>query len=116
MLSPFESLISKAYAAFNRRDIATALSTMHPNVQWPRAFEDGYATGHGAIREYWERQWAEINPRVDPVAIEEQPDGKVAVTVHQVVKDLQGSILFDGTVEHIYTVQDGLLQRMDIEG
>jgi hypothetical protein len=110
-----EALIHKAYSAFNSRDIDTALTAMHPEVQWPKAFVGGYATGHNEIREYWTQQWTEINPTVDPLAIHERPDGTLEVTVHQKVKDLMGAQLFNGIVKHIYTLQDGLIQRMDIE-
>ncbi|WP_242607208.1 hypothetical protein [Flavobacterium sp. MEB061] len=40
---------------------------------------------------------------------------KNEVTLHQLVKDLQGKILFDGIIKHIFTVKDNLLSRMDIE-
>ena len=110
-----QDLIKRAYLAFNSRDIDTALSTFHRDVQWPKAFEGGYVEGHDEIRKYWTRQWSEINPKVEPTGIEEREDGTFAVTVHQVVKDLQEQELFDGVVKHIYTVQDGLLRRMDIE-
>jgi hypothetical protein len=110
-----DELINKAYAAFNARDIDTALSTMHPDVQWPKAFEGGYVSGHSQIREYWTRQWTEINPNVQPVGFNERQDGTLEISVHQKVKDLQGNTIFDGIVKHIYTLQDGLLRRMDIE-
>ena len=110
-----EDLINKAYAAFNRRDIKTALSTMHQDVQWPKAFEGGYVAGHDEIAKYWTRQWTEINPTVEPVNINERPDGKLEISVHQIVKDLQDNLIFDGMVRHIYTLEDGLLRRMDIE-
>lgn len=110
-----QDLIKKAYAAFNARDIDTALSTMHPDVQWPKAFEGGYVAGHDAIREYWTRQWTEINPHVEPVEFNERQDGTLEITVHQVVKDLDDNVTFDGNIKHIYTLQDGLLRRMDIE-
>jgi hypothetical protein len=115
MPSQHEDLINKAYSAFNARDIDTALSTMHANVQWPKAFEGGYVTGHDEIRAYWTRQWTEINPHVEPVKIVEQQDGSLEITVHQIVKDLNGEILFDGNVKHIYVLEDGLLRRMDVE-
>jgi hypothetical protein len=115
MASQYEDLIKKAYSAFNARDIDKALSTMHPNVQWPKAFEGGYVSGHSEIREYWTRQWTEINPNVQPVRINERQNGTLEITVHQKVKDLQDNMIFDGTVKHIYTLQDGLLRRMDIE-
>ena len=115
MASRHEELIRKAYAAFNVRDIDKALSTMHQEVQWPKAFEGGYANGQNEIREYWTRQWTEINPHVDPVAIKERQNGTLEVMVHQKVKDLQGNMIFDGIVKHIYALQDDLLRRMDIE-
>jgi hypothetical protein len=109
------NLFEKAYAAFNARDIDTALSTMHPEVQWPRAFEGGYVSGHNEVRSYWTRQWTEINPRVEPVAFNKRQNGTFEIAVHQIVKDLQGKLLFDGTVKHIYTLQNDLLRRMEIE-
>ncbi len=115
MEKQLQDLIKKAYAAFNARDINTALSTMHPDVQWPKAFEGGYVSGHDEIRAYWTRQWKEINPHVQPVGFNERPDGTLEISVQQLVKDLQGNQLFNGIVKHIYTVQDGLLRRMDIE-
>ena len=115
MAYQYGDLIKKAYSAFNARDIDTALSTMHPDVQWPKAFEGGYVSGHTEIREYWTRQWTEIDPRVEPVEFMERQDGTLEIIVHQIVKDVEGNLMFDGTVKHIYTLQDGLLRRMDIE-
>ena len=115
MEKQIQDLVKKAYTAFNARDIDMAFSTMHPDVQWPKAFEGGYVSGQNEIREYWTRQWTEINPNVEPVGFNERQDGTLEITVHQIVKDLQGNLMFDGTVKHIYTLKDGLLRRMDIE-
>jgi hypothetical protein len=115
MKNQIRQLIKKAYSAFNARDIDTALSTMHADVQWPKAFEGGYVNGYNGIREYWTRQWTEINPYVEPVEINARPDGTLEIIVHQLVKDLQDNVIFDGTVKHIYTLQDSLIRRMDIE-
>jgi hypothetical protein len=115
MQKQIQDLIIKAYSAFNERDIDGALSTMHAEVQWPKAFEGGYARGHDAVREYWTKQWTQINPRVEPVAFNMRQDARIELTVKQVVKDMEGKLVFDGTVKHIYTIQDSLLGRMDIE-
>ena len=115
MEKQIQELIIKAYAAFNARDIDLAFSTMHPDVQWPKAFEGGYVSGYTAIRKYWTRQWTEINPRVEPVGFNKRENGTIETIVHQIVKDLEGNLIFDGTVKHIYTLQNGLLRRMDIE-
>jgi len=115
MKNQFESTIKKAYTAFNERNIDNALSTMQPDVQWSKAWEGGYISGHGEIKQYWTRQWTEINPSVDPIGFNERPNENLEVTVHQHVKDLQGGLLFDGLVKHIYTFENGLIKTMDIE-
>jgi len=115
MTNELRDLIKKAYSAFNERDIGKALSAMQPNVQWSKAWEGGYISGHDEIKEYWTRQWKEINPNLEPVGFKERQNGSLEVEVHQKVKDLQGNSMFDGTVKHIYTIEDGLIKTMDIE-
>src|SRR5688572_5420410 len=115
MSTQITDLIKKAYAAFNERDIDKALSTMQTNVQWSKAWEAGYISGHDEIRKYWTRQWGEINPNVEPIGFTERPDGRVEVNVHQKVMDLQGNSMFDGTVKHVYSFEEGLIKTMDIE-
>ena len=110
-----KELIKNAYAGFNSRNADAVLSVMHPNIHWPKAFEGGYVIGRSAVKEYWTRQWSEINPIVEPLVISTRADGKTEVEVYQLVKDLEGKILFDGKVKHIYVIKDGLLQHMDIE-
>lgn len=34
--------------------------------------------------------------------------------VHQVVRDLDGNLMSDRMVEHIYTIEDDSIRRMDI--
>lgn len=115
MAIQYQDLIKTAYNGFNSRNIDQALTTMHKDVEWPKAFEGGYVTGKEAIREYWTRQWTEINPKVEPVGIVERADGTLEISVHQLVKDLKDGVLFDGFVKHVYTLDDGLLRKMDIE-
>jgi hypothetical protein len=115
MTTPYQDLIKKAYHAFNERNIGEALSTMQPDVRWSNGWEGGYITGHDEIREYWTRQWKAIDSHVDPVGFSERPNGSVVIDVHQHATDLKGALLFDGTVKHIYTFKDGLIQTMDIE-
>ena len=115
MTNQYEELIKKAYAAFNERNIDKALSTMQANVQWSKAWEGGYISGHDEIKHYWTRQWTEINPNVEPVGFDERPDENLEVKVYQKVKDLAGNSIFDGMVKHVYSFEDGLIKTMDIE-
>jgi hypothetical protein len=115
MSNQFEDTIKKAYSAFNNRNIDEVLSTMQPDIQWTKAWEGGYICGHDEIKQYWTRQWTEINPKVEPTSFDERKNGSLEVMVHQNVKDLQGNLIFDGFVKHIYTFQDELIKTMDIE-
>ena len=36
------------------------------------------------------------------------------VDVHQIVRDTAGELLSDGRVEHVYTLRDRLIERMEI--
>jgi ketosteroid isomerase-like protein len=110
-----QALIKNAYAAFNARDIDAILQVMHPDVKWSKAWEGDYANGHDEVRAYWERQWKEIDPNVTPVGFHERENGTLEVEVDQLVKDLDGNILFDGKVIHVYVINDGLLQQMNVE-
>ena len=115
MTTPFKDLIKKAYVAFNDRDIDRALSTMQQTVQQSKAWEGGYINGHDEIKQYWTRQWKEINPNVEPIGFNERQNGSLEVLVHQKVNDLIGNTIFDGTVKHIYTFDNDLIKTMDIE-
>ena len=110
-----QTLIAQAYSAFNRRDIDGALSLMSDNVSWPKASEGGRVVGKEEIRSYWTRQWNEFDPRVEPIEIIDQNGGVTEVRVHQLVKSLGGDVLFDGEVWHVYTIANGLIERMELK-
>ena len=109
-----ETLIAKAYAAFNQRDIDGALALMSERVSWPKASEGGRVVGKEEIRSYWTRQWEEFDPSVEPVEVVDA-NGRTEVRVHQLVKSLQGDVLSDSEVWHIYRISDGLIDRMDLK-
>ncbi|MGZ4165558.1 MAG: nuclear transport factor 2 family protein [Solirubrobacteraceae bacterium] len=110
-----EELLRTIYAAFNARDIEAVLAAMTDDVDWPNAWEGGRLRGHEAVRDYWTRQWAAIDPHVEPVAIEPREGRRVAVEVEQVVRDLAGEVVAAGTVVHVYEMRDGLVARMDVQ-
>ncbi|HEY2040227.1 MAG TPA: nuclear transport factor 2 family protein [Edaphobacter sp.] len=109
-----KTLIEQAYSAFNKRDIDGALALMTEDVSWPKASEGGKIVGKEEIRGYWTRQWSEFDPRVEPLAMTEDDGGKVRVRVHQLVKSLQGDVLSDSEVLHVFTVNRGLIAAMDL--
>ena len=112
---PINTLLQAIYAAFNKRDIDAALQLMTSDVAWPRAFKGGFVHGPDAVHDYWTEQWGEIDSHVDPVAFHPGPLGQVLVNVHQVVRDLVGTILADEMVNHRFTIINGFIRKMDVE-
>ena len=109
-----KSMIEQAYFAFNNRNIDGALALMTEDVSWPKASEGGRIVGKEEIRAYWTRQWGEFDGHVEPLAITEGDGGKVLVRVHQLVRNLQGDLLSDSEVLHVFTVTNGLIAAMDL--
>jgi hypothetical protein len=110
-----QELISQVYSTFNQRDIDATLVLMSENVSWPKASEGGRVVGKQAIRDYWTRQWAEFDPRVEVLEVVDHDTSKTDVKVHQLVKNLKGDVLSDTELWHLYTIANGLIERMDIK-
>ena len=110
----YQEILTRAYEAFNARDIDTVLTYMHPDVDWANGMEGGRVHGHEGIRAYWTRQWGLIDPHVEPIGFGREEEGRIIVDVHQVVRDLAGTILSDSIVKHVYVIREGLVERMDI--
>lgn len=111
-----KTIIQQAYSAFNKRDIDGALALMTEDVNWPKASEGGRIVGKEEIRAYWTRQWGEFDGHVDPLALTEEDGGKIRVRVHQLVKNLQGNVLSDSEVLHIFTMSGELIAAMHLGG
>jgi hypothetical protein len=113
-MADIKTVIEQAYSAFNKRDIDSALALMTQDVSWPKASEGGKVNGKEEVRAYWTRQWGEFDPHVEPLTITAEDEGKVCVRVHQLVKNLQGDVLSDSEVLHVFTVNSGLIAAMDL--
>jgi ketosteroid isomerase-like protein len=110
-----ELILRSAYKAFNARDVEAAIKLMHPDVDWPNAWEGGRVVGRAAVREYWSRQFAVISSKVEPERFTEEPDGSITVDVHQVVHDARtGELLSDSRVRPRYRLENGMVVRMDV--
>ena len=107
-------LLRAAYAAFNMRDIDAALALMTSDVAWPRAFKGGFVQGHDDVRAYWTEQWREIDPYVEPTSINLMDSGQIVVDVHQVVRDLSGTVVAEDDVIHQFTLEGGLIKMMEV--
>ncbi len=110
-----QTLIAQAYSAFNQRNVDGALALMSENVSWPKASEGGRVVGKEEIRGYWTRQWKEFDPHVEPLEVIDRDGGITDVKVHQLVKNLSGDVLSNSEVWHVYSIANGLIERMDLK-
>lgn len=107
-------LLKRVYDGFNARDMESVLAAMHNDVIWANGMEGGHVHGRDEVRSYWTRQWATVDPRVEPVEFSPGHEGEIVVEVHQVVRDLSGNLLADKMVGHMFRIEDGLIKRFDI--
>jgi len=114
-MSEESKLLEGAYADFNARRLEAVLVRMRRDVVWPNGMEGGFVYGHEGVRDYWTRQWAILDPKVEPLDISPDERGRWVVKVRQVVHDRNGKLLVDQIVRHAYEICDSLIARMDIE-
>jgi len=107
-------LLQSLYGLFNAREIEAVLACMHEDVVWANGMEGGHVYGRDGVRDYWTRQWAMIDPHVEPLEFADGPEGELIVEAHAVVRDLNGSLLSDRMVSHVFRIENGLVRRFDI--
>ncbi|KAM3099872.1 hypothetical protein ACKFKF_13580 [Phormidesmis sp. 146-12] len=56
-----------------------------------------------------------IDPHVEPRRFTADETGQTVVDVHQVVCDLDGNVIVDQRVQHVYVIEQGLIKRMEIQ-
>ena len=109
-----ETTLRRMYEHFNARDVALAGDYMCVDVDWPNAQEGTRIHTPAEVLDYWRGQFAQSDPRVQPLEITELPDGRLRVLVDQSLYDLNGELLGQVQVFHDYAFRDGLVARMDI--
>lgn len=108
-----QSFFKNIYRNFNDRNINPVIANMTNDVQWANGMDGGYVFGHDGVRAYWTRQFGLINSSVTPLKISEEKN-VVKVKVHQVVYDVNGTLLSDDIVYHYFTLKDDKIARFDI--
>lgn len=115
--------LRRIYDCFNARDIDGVLSTLADDVAWANGMDGGHVHGREAVRDYWTRQWAMVDPHVEPVSFDRTGDGAIVANVIQSVRDLEGRPLEgqthglkDKTVGHVFHFRNGKISRFDIQG
>lgn len=109
-----QEFLQSLYDAFNKREIETLISLMRPDVKWANGVEGGFVHGRDAVREYWTNQFKTIRAELETLKFETDANNRNVVTVHQIIKDVQGNVLADATVHQIFTIENGLISVYEI--
>jgi hypothetical protein len=59
------------------------------------------------VREYWAKNDRAIQVQLEILKFETDRNNRDVVTVRQIVRDLQGNLLADATIEQIFTIENG---------
>jgi limonene-1,2-epoxide hydrolase len=113
-MSSNQQLLQSLYDAFNNSELETIISVMHPDVKWANGVEGGFVYGRDAVREYWTKQYQVIQVQLETLKFETDEKNRSVVTVHQIVKDLQGNLLADMTVKQIFTIENDSIVLYEI--
>jgi len=105
-------LIARLYDAYNDRDLESLTALVGEDVDWPDG--DERLHGRAAVRNYWSRQWARLHTQDKVAGVTDLAPDRAAVRIRQVVRDLDGAIVYTGAFEHAYAFRDGLVERMDL--
>ena len=115
-------VLNRMYDCFNAKDMEGVLGSLTDDVAWANGMDGGHVHGREGVREYWTRQWAIVDPHVEPLSFDTAPDGSVVVEALQSIRDLQGRSLQDQThglrdktVGHVFHLRDGKVTRFDIQ-
>jgi SnoaL-like domain len=107
-------LLGRVYERFSARDMEVVLAARYRDVIWANGTDGGYVHGHDGVRRYWTRQWAMIDPHVEPIHFSAGAEAEVVVEVHQAVRDLAGKVLSDKMAGHILGIESRLVRRLDL--
>ncbi len=113
-MSVNQEFLQNLYDAFNKREIETIIALMRSDVKWANGLEGGFVYGRDAVREYWTNQFKAIQPELETLKFETDEKGRNVVTVHQIIKDLEGNVLADATVRQIFTIEDASISLYEI--
>lgn len=109
-----QQFLQNLYEAFNKGEIETIISVMHPDVKWANGVEGGFVHGRDAVREYWTNQYKVIQVQLKTLKFETDENNRNVITVYQVIRDLQGNLLADATIQQIFIIEDGLISLYEI--
>ena len=113
-------VVRAVIAAWNRRDLEAALSSVHPEVEYvnaPSAVEAGTRHGHAGLSLVFRKQWTGLGPAARQEIENAQARGNEVVVALRLSRQMPGSSsLIDNHVATRWTFRDGKVVRFEVLG
>ena len=111
-----EDRIAQLYDAFNGRAFDRCVAMLADDVEWPNEAEDGVLRGREAVRTYFTDVTASLRAHYDLISLHTEADGRVGALCRQAITSAADGSLWSSTrILHRYTLQNGLVTRLEAE-
>lgn len=107
------ALLARMYEAFNSKDLDALMAGTHPDVVWPDFIAGGVIRTREALRDYWARQFAMVDPEASPIEYFPLSDDRVRVKIHYVIRSATGGVWTDEIRTNTFHFRDGLVVGME---
>lgn len=104
-----EVLLRRAFDAYNRRDAGALLTLLHDDVAWS---SDGGTLRKSELRAFWTEQWTRTRTHDEVTRVRQTAETEFAVSLDQVVRSVDGSLLSTGSFRYAFVVENGLIKAL----
>jgi ketosteroid isomerase-like protein len=113
-LSSEEQSVTAIYEAFNTANLENLADLLHSDVDWETTPPGGRTRGREQVCALFAGRMAEWTWEFQPTSILTGEDGRITVHGRSAVRKKDGTVRRDQEVEHLYTMQDGLVRNADL--
>ena len=113
-MSSEEQSVTAIYEAFNTANLENLAELLHSDVDWETTPPGGRTRGREQVCALFADRMAEWTWEFQPTSILTGEDGRITVHGRSAVRKKDGTARRDQEVEHLYTMQDGLVRKADL--
>ncbi|MDP2258729.1 MAG: nuclear transport factor 2 family protein [Caulobacter sp.] len=107
------AVIDALWPALTARDIDAVVALLHPDVDWQDTLNGGRRVGRDAVRAYLSEVMATVVVVSTPINVMRTGPDRYLARVNHVVRNSTGQFWGQEIVNHLVSLRDGLIVRMD---
>ncbi len=113
-MHPNERALRDSYAAFNSGDLELAAGILANDVEWPDQLEGTMLVGRDATIAYWKRLLGLQRHEYEVVHCQPDQHGDLVISLLRKVYALNGQLISNGLIRHVYRFRCGKVVRMQV--